>query len=145
MFCIYDFLRYIIYIPSQDVRGLGDAIVSNYREDQITRLRRRATNLRRLVAREREQRRTSDLRAGEPTVLGAESDTESIPSVQDLSEVPDPSDVPNLSDVASSSSSSEGSSDFEALIRANSQANESQPAVRDVVVRIERFRLLLKS
>lgn len=126
-------------VDLSDVRGLGDAIVSNYREDQITRLRRRATNLRRLVAREREQRRTSDLRAGEPTVLGAESDTESIPSVQDLSEVPDPSDVPNLSDVASSSSSSEGSSDFEALIRANSQANESQPAVRDVVVRIERF------
>ena len=104
-----------------------------------SRLRERAARLRQRVAREREQRRTNDLRAGEPTVLFGESDTESIPSVQDLSDAPD---IPNLSDAASNSSSSEASSDFEALIRANSQANESQPAVRDVVVRIERFRLI---
>jgi hypothetical protein len=117
----------------------------DYRPDAsvtASRLRERATRLRQRVAREREQRRTNDLRAGGPTVLFGESDTESIPSVQDLSDTPD---VPNLSDAASNSSSSEASSDFEALIRANSQANESQPAVRDVVVRIERFRLIWKS
>ena len=114
----------------------------DFRPEHASRLRERATRLRQRVAEEREQRRTNDLRAGEPTVLFGESDTESIPSVQDLSDTPD---VPNLSDAASNSSSSEASSDFEALIRANSQANESQPAVRDVVVRIERFRFIWKS
>ena len=74
-----------------------------------------------------------------------DSDTDdSIPSVQDLADVSDPIDVPDLSDITSSSSDSANSSDLEE-IPGTSEANESQPAVRDVVVRIERFRLILKS